>query len=201
MDPPWSYQNKSGRHAPDYGKDNRVMTLDQVVSFDVQRWVPEDACHLYLWVTDAYVGGVGRILEVWGFAPKATLVWVKDRIGMGNYFRHQHELCVFATSGRLRLARMDASTVFRAPVKRHSEKPDEFYSLVESCSPPPYLDVFARRRRPGWDVYGDEVSAAQGRATAGDLRTAVAQGHKREPMIPVNAISTRRGSPQNRETG
>ena len=99
MDPPWSYQNKSGRHAPDYGKDNRVMTLDQVVSFDVQRWVPEDACHLYLWVTDAYVGGVGRILEAWGFAPKATLVWVKDRIGMGNYFRHQHELCVFATSG------------------------------------------------------------------------------------------------------
>jgi N6-adenosine-specific RNA methylase IME4 len=155
VDPPWAYGNKSGRQRPDYAE--RMMDLETVAAFDLQRWVPDDACHLYLWVTDAYAGDVYPVIRAWGFEPKATLVWDKGRIGMGNYFRHQHELCVFAVKGNLRLKRLDASTVFTAPVGAHSEKPDAFYALVESCSPGPYLDVFARRRRAGWDVFGDEV--------------------------------------------
>jgi N6-adenosine-specific RNA methylase IME4 len=155
VDPPWDYGNKSGRHGVPY----QTMTLERVCAFDIERWAPSDDVHLYLWVTDAYAGDVYQVTRAWGFEPKAWLVWVKDRIGMGNYFRHQHECCVFAVRGKLRLSRMNASTVFNAPVGRHSEKPDAFYSLVESCSPGPYLDVFARRHRPGWAVYGDEVSA------------------------------------------
>ena len=158
VDPPWSYSNKAGRHAPDYNKENRVMTLEEVAKFDLERWVGEE-CHLYLWVTDAYVGHAYRVTDAWGFQAKTTLVWVKDRIGMGNYYRHQHELCIFAVKGNKRLLRMNASTVFTAPVTRHSAKPDEFYRLVESCSPGPYLDVFARRKRPGWDVFGDQVAS------------------------------------------
>lgn len=160
VDPPWSYSNKSGRHGASANADyiqDRTMTLDEVVLFDIQRWVAED-CHLYLWVTDAYVGHIYSVTEAWGFSAKATLVWVKDRFGMGNYYRHQHELCVFAVKGKMRLSRMNASTVFNAPVTRHSEKPDEFYKLVESCSPGPYLDVFARKKRAGWSVFGDEVA-------------------------------------------
>ncbi len=157
VDPPWSYGNKSGRHSPDYA--HRMMDLETVAAFDLQRWVPDDGpCHLYLWVTDAYAGDVYPIVRAWGFEPKTWLIWVKDRIGMGNYFRHQHEPCVFAVKGRLRLKRMNASTVFNAPVGGHSEKPDAFYSLVESCSPGPYLDVFGRKLRAGWDVFGDEVN-------------------------------------------
>lgn len=160
VDPPWSYSNKSGRHGSSANADyiqDRTMTLDEVTLFDIQRWVAPE-CHLYLWATDAYVGHVYTITEAWGFDAKATLVWVKDRFGMGNYYRHQHELCVFAVRGKMRLSRMNASTVFNAPITKHSEKPEEFYRLVESCSPGPYLDVFARKKRAGWDVFGDEVA-------------------------------------------
>lgn len=160
VDPPWSYSNKSGRHGASANADytqNRTLTLDEVVVFDLHRWVAEE-CHLYLWVTDAYVGHVYNVTEAWGFSAKATLVWVKDRIGMGNYYRHQHELCVFAVKGKMRLSRMNASTVFESPITKHSEKPDVFYRLVESCSPGPYLDVFGRKLRAGWDVFGDEVT-------------------------------------------
>ena len=159
VDPPWAYQNTSGRQRQDYAE--RTMGLETIGRFDIERWVPlTGGCHLYLWVTDAYAGDIYQVLRAWKFDPKTWLVWMKDRIGMGNYFRHQHEFCVFAVRGKLRLSRLDASTVFRARVTRHSEKPDAFYSLVESCSPGPYLDVFARRKRAGWDVYGDEVNAA-----------------------------------------
>lgn len=161
VDPPWSYDNKSGRHGASLHADytqHRTMTIDDIALFDIQRWTA-DQCHLYLWVTDAYIGHVYSVTEAWGFDAKATLVWVKDRIGMGNYFRHQHELCVFAVKGSLRLKRMDVPTVFHAPMTKHSEKPDEFYRIVESCSSGPYLDVFARKQRVGWDVFGDEVAA------------------------------------------
>jgi len=155
VDPPWSYQNNSGRQRQDYA--DRTMTLSQIAKFNIGRWVAPDGCHLYLWVTDAYLGDTYPIIKEWGFVPKVSLIWVKDRIGMGNYYRHQHEVCIFAVKGSLKLKRKDLSTVFYAPVAGHSEKPDAFYSLVERASPGPYLDVFARKRRANWDAFGDEV--------------------------------------------
>lgn len=162
VDPPWRYDNQSdSKQKARY----RTMSFAEVVegklseTRNIRDWFPEDVGHLYLWVTDAFVGDVFQITRAWGYDAKVTLVWDKQRIGTGNYFRHAHELCVFAVRGTLRLNRLDASTVIRAPATRHSEKPDAFYSLVETCSPGPYLDVFARTCRPGWDVYGDEVSA------------------------------------------
>ncbi len=159
IDPPWSYSNKSGRHGDSANADyiqNRTMTLDEVALFNIERWVAEE-CHLYMWVTDAYLGHAYTITEAWGFKAKASLIWVKDRFGMGNYYRHQHEVCIFASRGTMRLKRMNASTVFKAPITKHSEKPEEFYRMVESCSPGPYIDVFARKKRPGWSVFGDQV--------------------------------------------
>lgn len=156
VDPPWSYGNNSGRQKQDYHQ--RTMNFDEIKKFDIQRWIPEDFCHLYLWVTDIYAGKVFEILESWGFVPKTWLIWIKDNIGMGNYFRHQHEFCVFAIKGKQRLKRMDVSTIFHAPMTKHSEKPDYFYSLIKTCSFEPFLDVFARKMRPGWDVFGDEVN-------------------------------------------
>jgi len=158
IDPPWSYENSTGRHSQaGYLRSGRVMDLTAVKDFDLQRWVA-DTCHLYLWVTDAYLGRAYEITDAWGFHAKVSLVWIKNRIGMGNYYRHQHEICIFAVKGDMRLKRRNASTIFEAPVTKHSEKPDAFYALVQSCSPAPYLDVFARKRRAGWDVYGDEIT-------------------------------------------
>jgi len=121
------------------------MDLDAVKAFDLQQWVG-DSCHLYLWVTDAYLGRAYEITEIWGFNPKASLVWIKDRIGMGNYYRHQHEVCIFAVKGEMRLKRKDASTIFEAAVTRHSEKPDAFYALVESRSLPRCVRAETSRR-------------------------------------------------------
>lgn len=156
VDPPWSYNNTNGNQTPDYAP--RMMSLEAITAFPVARLSDDDA-HLYLWVTDTYAGECYPIVRRWGFEPKTTLVWLKKRMGMGNYYRHAHELCVFAVKGTLPLARKNAETVFEAPITRHSEKPAAFYRLVESCSPGPYADIFARRKRPGWDVLGDEVTA------------------------------------------
>ena len=161
VDPPWAYGNVTGRHGADYAP--RMMTVQQITD---GQFAPDfqirdrfhRPCHLYLWVTDAYVGECYSIIRAWGFDPKCTIVWVKDRFGMGNYFRHQHELCVFAVKAKMRLKRLNASTVLRAKTTGHSAKPDEFYDLVETCSPGPYLDVFARKHRPGWAIYGDQVN-------------------------------------------
>jgi N6-adenosine-specific RNA methylase IME4 len=166
VDPPWAYGNVSGRHGPDYAP--RMMTLEQIAAgqyapnWNIRDHFADDFCHLYLWVTDAYLGDCYSIVRAWGFEPKASLVWVKDRIGMGNYYRHQHETCIFAARGRKRLKRMNASTVFEAKVGKHSEKPPAFYRMVESCSYKPFLDVFSRRPEWGvWNVFGDEVNEVE----------------------------------------
>ena len=165
IDPPWDYGNKTGRHGTTY----QTMTIDQIDAFGTD-WLmakmADDWCHVYLWITDAHLGHGYPLLESWGCVPKTTLVWVKDRIGMGNYFRHQHELCLFAVKGKQRLKRRDVSTVFHAKNMGHSRKPDAFYGLVESCSDGPYLDVFARQTRAGWDVFGNEVNPATMENTA-----------------------------------
>ena len=101
------------------------MTSDQIHAFRTD-WLiakmAEDWCHVYLWITDAHLGHGYPLLEAWGCVPKTTLVWIKDRIGMGNYFRHQHELCLFAVKGKQRLKRSDVPTIFHAKNTGHSRK-------------------------------------------------------------------------------
>ncbi len=149
------------------------MTVKQIKNYKIEQWVAEDFCHLYLWATDAYAGEATSILRHWGFTVKVTIVWIKPFIRMGNYFRHQHELCFFATRGNKRLKRNDLSTIFHAPVTIHSEKPDAFYSLVESASFENYLDIFARKRRAGWDVVGNEIVAQYQLRLAGDNNSSI----------------------------
>lgn len=86
------------------------------------------------------------------------LTWIKTgTLGMGFYFRNMTEHVLFGVRGGLRLQRKDIRTHFTAPKTRHSEKPQAFYDMVETASPGPYLDVFARKQRMGWDVAGNEV--------------------------------------------
>jgi N6-adenosine-specific RNA methylase IME4 len=104
-------------------------------------------------------------VEAWGFKFKTVLTWVKPGLGMGHYFRNNTEHVLFAVRGRLGLARHDVPTAFSFPRRGHSEKPEEFYNLVESCSPGPYLELFSRSLRPGWTMWGDEIGQRAGQAT------------------------------------
>ena len=156
IDPPWDWGdegdvNQFGRAKPEY----HTMPISEIESLPVNK-IADDNCHLYLWVTNRSLPKAFRLIEAWGFRYITCLTWVKPSIGMGNYFRGSTEQVLFAVKGSQMLKRRDVGTHFEAKRgDRHSAKPDEFYSLVESCSYGPYIDVFGRKERDGWTVWGE----------------------------------------------
>jgi N6-adenosine-specific RNA methylase IME4 len=127
--------------------------------------------HLYLWVPNALLAEGLAVMQAWGFVYKSNIVWHKirkdggpDGRGVGFYFRNVTELVLFGVRGSLRTLPPGRRQVnFLATQKReHSRKPDEFYGIVETCSPGPYLELFARHRREGWQHWGNEVPETMG---------------------------------------
>jgi len=120
--------------------------------------------HLYLWFTNAFGAEAHQIATAWGFKPKTILTWVKVKpdgtpsMKTGYYFRGATEHVLFAVRGSLPL-QTDAPlpTAWLWPRLGHSIKPDAFFDLVEMCSPGPYLELFSRRARLGWDTWGDQA--------------------------------------------
>jgi N6-adenosine-specific RNA methylase IME4 len=164
MDPPWDFRDEGdhdvyGRTRPTYAQ----MSEAQVAALPVAELADED-CHLYLWITNrSLLTGKGwRLCEAWGFRPITVITWCKPSIGVGNYFRNNTEHLVFAVRGQQPLKRADVGTWFEAPrgPLGHSSKPLHAYALIESCSPGPYLDMFARTPRDGWVLWGAEADAA-----------------------------------------
>lgn len=153
-DPPWRYGNTSTRGAAEDHYD--TMTIEELCALDVGAWGAEQS-HLYLWTTNGFLRDAFTIMDAWGFTYKTTLVWVKPQLGMGNYFRSSTEYVLFGIRGGLRTLNCNQRNWFEAPRGKHSAKPDSFLDLVELVSPGPYLEVFARRRRIGWDVWGNEA--------------------------------------------
>jgi N6-adenosine-specific RNA methylase IME4 len=125
-----------------------------------------DNAHLYLWTTNAFMEEAHQLARAWGFAPKTILTWVKTQHAdptqvsrkMGYYFRGATEHVLFGVRGRLRLNDLTLPTAFLWPrIARHSEKPEQFFDMVERASPGPFLEMFARQPRTGWSVWGNEV--------------------------------------------
>ena len=133
-----------------------LMDVAEIGALPLGEWAEDDA-HLYLWVTNFFLVDGFALLDAWGFKYKTMLTWCKNKIGMGYYFRNSTEHVLFGVKGSLRTLRRDIWTHFNAERHRHSEKPQAFYDMVETASPGPYLDVFARKQRFGWDVAGNEV--------------------------------------------
>lgn len=159
IDPPWDWgdegdQDQLGRARPDYG----TMSLSQLLDLPVGDMADED-CHLYLWITNRSLPKGFQLIDRWGFRYVTTLTWVKPHFGMGNYFRGQTEHVLFAVKGSQQLKRKDLGTVFHAPrgPGGHSSKPVEFYDLVESASPGPYLEMFSRCERADWTMWGEDA--------------------------------------------
>jgi N6-adenosine-specific RNA methylase IME4 len=170
-DPPWRFQNKTGKVAPEHRRLSRyaTMTLDEICALPVIG-AAAPVAHLYLWCPNALLPDGLRVMAEWGFTYKANIVWHKvrkdggsDGRGVGFYFRNVTELILFGTRGKnaRTLAPGRKQVNYIATRKReHSRKPDEQYELIESCSPGPYLELFGRGIRDGWVTWGNEAEAS-----------------------------------------
>ena len=131
---------------------------EEIANLPVGSHVGDDA-HIYLWTTNRSLFKGEALLTTWGFRYVNLLTWCKPHFGLGHYFRGSTEQILFGVKGSQPLKRKDAGTWFEAPrgPRGHSSKPVEFYDLVESCSPGPYLEIFARGQREGWTSWGAEA--------------------------------------------
>lgn len=162
-DPPWqldtgpSVFNGTGES----GHDNLAyeqMSVERIKALPVAEHAAENS-HLYLWTTNKYVEAAYEVARAWGFKPSVLLVWAKTPrgVGLGDAYRLTTEFILYARRGSLKESKITETTWFNWPRGKHSEKPGAFYSLVESMSPGEKLEMFARKHREGWTVWGDEV--------------------------------------------
>lgn len=165
-DPPWRFQNRTGKVAPEHKRLGRyaTMSLEDIKALPVNE-VTADNAHLYLWVPNALLPDGLEVMQAWGFRYVSNIVWAKrrkdggpDGRGVGFYFRNVTELLLFGVKGHLRTLQPGRTQVnmIESRKRAHSRKPDEQYPLIESCSPGPYLEMFARYQQPGWSVWGNE---------------------------------------------
>jgi N6-adenosine-specific RNA methylase IME4 len=185
-DPPWMYQKAPGSKGAQAGAPGvaetryDTMTNEQIAALPVAR-IAADTAHLFLWITNPGIYGgrfsdldPARIAGAWGFEYRTMLTWVKTtsdgdvmRGGMGWYFRGCTEHVLYATRGKAAIpADLREPNVILAPRGGHSAKPWEFYAMVERVTPDVRrLEMFARLPRPGWDVWGNQATAADRDAT------------------------------------
>lgn len=167
-DPPWQFQNRTGKMAPEHKRLSRypTLTLQQIKDIPVEA-VVEDTAHLYLWVPNALLNEGLQVMECWGFTYKTNIVWYKvrkdggpDRRGVGFYFRNVTEMILFGVRGKnartLKRGRIQPN-IITSQKREHSRKPDEQYEIIESCSWGPYLEMFARGQRDGWYSWGNQA--------------------------------------------
>lgn len=166
-DPPWRFTNRTGKMAPEHKRLSRytTMTLEAILELPVAQIVLPQS-HLYLWVPNALIHEGLEVMRRWGFTYKTNLVWYKrrkdggpDGRGVGFYFRNVTELILFGVRGHLRTKAPGRRQVnlMSSRKREHSRKPDEQYPIIESCSPGPYLEMFARHPQPGWALWGNEA--------------------------------------------
>jgi N6-adenosine-specific RNA methylase IME4 len=151
----WREGRPSGEIRP---LDYETMELDDLASLPVRDMAEKNA-HLYIWTTNAHLRETYWLAEAWGFLPVATLVWCKEPrgFGVGGTFQSNVEFVLFCRRGSLAALTTHNTRWFRWPRSDHSAKPEAFLDLVESVSPAPRLEMFARRQRLGWDTWGDEA--------------------------------------------
>lgn len=177
-DPPWDHSDGTGWNPGSRDWRGRSkgepratkppyesMTLDEIAALPIPLLAERDA-HLYVWTTQRYLRASFELIEGWGFAVSATLVWCKAPMGfMGGAFRSSTEFIQFARRGNLSHLSQAPQRWFTWPrvgwtqsdsAAKHSRKPEAFLDLVEQVSPGPYLELFARRNRLGWDTWGNQ---------------------------------------------
>ncbi len=167
IDPPWRFANRTGKVGPEHKRLHRYQTLsfEEIAALPVEKFALPKS-HLYLWCPNALLLEALTIMKAWGFTYKTNIVWYKvrkdggpDGRGVGFYFRNVTELLLFGVKGNLRTLQPGRTQVnlLTSRKREHSRKPEGVYDLIERCSPPPYVELFARQRVDGWTQWGDEL--------------------------------------------
>jgi len=167
-DPPWRFQNSTGKVAPEHKRLARysTLTLPEIKELPVAM-LGADVAHLYLWVPNALLPEGLEVMKAWGFHYKSNIIWYKirkdggpDGRGVGFYFRNVTEIILFGTRGKhartLAPGRRQVNIISKRK-REHSRKPDQIYPIIEACSHGPFLELFARSRRPGWTIWGNQA--------------------------------------------
>lgn len=161
LDPPWRYEHAESESRA-IENQYPTMSLDEIKSMDMSK-VAFDDCVMFMWATSPKLAEAFEVLDAWGFSYRTCAVWDKQKIGMGYYFRQQHELLLVAVKGTPPTpAPADRpSSVFSFPRGPHSAKPHEVYEIIEAMYPTlPKLEMFCRTPREGWGVWGNQSKAA-----------------------------------------
>jgi len=157
IDPPWQYKDSGNieRGHLEYPTMNQTQLKELLIPCS-------EHCVLWLWVTNTFMKDAYELLESWGFEEKTILTWYKGNSGMGNYLRNVTEHCILAIRGKpisegIIHNKNKFSTLLEAKKNKHSAKPNSFYNMIEKICEGRKLDYFARKKRKGWEVFGDEV--------------------------------------------
>ena len=162
-DPAWSYQGKMMNSS--VTDHYNVMSIDDICNLPVNDIAAENSI-LFMWVTLPKLNEFMKVVNAWGFEYKTTaFVWVKKNkkadsffMGLGRWTRANPEICVLATKGKIERKSKSIRQLQVFPLDKHSKKPDQFRDLiVELCGDLPRIELFARQKTPGWDVWGNEV--------------------------------------------
>ncbi len=166
LDPPWAFETFSGKQVTAHRsvEDHyATMPLHRIASLPVPELAARN-CAVFMWVVDSHLDAGLLLFKIWGLAYKTRVfTWVKTtqdgtpRIGMGYWSRKQTEICLLATQGSPKRLDKGVRELHMEERREHSRKPDEFRRRIERLVAGPYLEMFARQRRPGWDAWGNEV--------------------------------------------
>ena len=192
-DPPWQFQNRTGKMAPEHRRLLRygTMELEEILELPIPQ-LAAAASHLYLWIPNALIAEGLEVMKRWGFTYKSNLVWYKVRYdggpdgrGVGFYFRNVTELVLFGVRGSMRTLAPGRRQVnlFSSRKREHSRKPEELYDIIEKCSPGPYLELFARHPRRGWVQWGNEIVESKSALSS----------RPQPPQIPLSLEQARKG--------
>jgi N6-adenosine-specific RNA methylase IME4 len=134
------------------------MSLNRIKAMPIAD-LTEDNAHFWLWVTNGTLRHGFDVLEGYGFTPRSVFTWIKPRFGLGVYLRNATEHMIFATKGKAPVKFKGQGTWGFFPLQGHSHKPEEVYDIIERVSEGDYLELFARRKRHGWDSWGNEIAS------------------------------------------
>lgn len=169
LDPPWM-EKGAGKIKRGADRHYPLMKTEEIQSLPIKNLADQNGCHIYLWTTNNFMEDAFDCLKIWGFEYITCITWMKDKMGLGQYYRGITEHCLFGTTkNRLPYKVIDGKrqqglTGFYEPRTIHSKKPEKIFEFVEKVSYSPFIELFARNKRSGYDCWGNEIVVEESNA-------------------------------------